>query len=141
MQKDPLRLMIDGHSNVREYLIEFKNIIGLIPKDDKWENKKNLQDYFVDHFWPHVEFEEKIISVISNNDVSSNFRKVRNHVMKDHEHLKKQYKQFVDYQDTDNDLIAYTISLIDKLLMHAAYEDECLIPVIKKNLKFLGDIL
>jgi hypothetical protein len=129
--RDAVKELLEEHSNLREYYVEFNNLFSLVPKSDSWNKYKEFSDYYKNHFLPHMEYEEELIKNIGDTDSHFLENKVIKTVLLQHKDIVATFEELLKKESLSDDSISSVLEAMDSILKHAKYEDDEFIPLIK----------
>ncbi len=143
--RDPMERLITEHRDVSEYLDTLKEVRGFLYGTSAWKDSESIESFFVRRVVSHFAFEEgEIFSRLLSGIALGKAGELIAELQDEHAGIQEIFEEFRAARSesaagsgADADVKLYSIgrNLIDKLLTHAAREDDELMPVIRENLQ------
>ncbi len=134
--------LITEHKEVSEYLDTLKEVRNFLYGTSAWKDRESIESFFVRRVVSHFSFEEdEIFPRLLSGSAPGKAGELIAELQDEHASIQELFEEFRAARaespaDPDADVKLYSIgrNLIDKLLTHAAREDDELVPVIRENL-------
>jgi len=140
---DPLKRLINDHEEISEYMETLEEIVNVLYKEKIWNRIKLVKGFFERNVTSHFKFEEDIVfPTILAKITTSKTVKLIPELQKEHEIILKDLEEFQKIisesslplnKETNLRIEAVGKRIIDRLLRHAAKEDDQLLPIMGKN--------
>jgi iron-sulfur cluster repair protein YtfE (RIC family) len=142
---DPIQRVISERAEVSQYVETMKDLLAIIKKPHILDKIRSIKEFFSRNLQAHFEFEERVVfPVIESHIGNKQYQLLLQELKTDYDILLRELQEFNNLFDASmeshNHELFIELSKIgehitDRLLRHAAKEDDELLPIIKEHIE------